>query len=112
VTTIPPSPIAVPAKAGTWVEWTAERVRRLRQYGWDDARQAHETGFNSRLDPLQAAILQAKLGYLDTDNTRRAVIAPQYELGLRGVPIKTPKSALTLSTFITFTSLPARSERL
>ena len=39
----------------------AERVRRLRQYGWDEARETHEAGVNSRLDPLQAAILQAKV---------------------------------------------------
>ena len=69
----------------------AERVRRLRQYGWDDTRQTHEAGFNSQLDPLQAAILQAKLPHLDADNVRRAAIAQQYEQGLRGLAIKTPK---------------------
>jgi dTDP-4-amino-4,6-dideoxygalactose transaminase len=68
----------------------AARVRRLRQYGWDDARDTHEPGLNSRLDPLQAAILQAKLPHLDTDNVRRAAIARQYEHGLRGLPITTP----------------------
>jgi dTDP-4-amino-4,6-dideoxygalactose transaminase len=69
----------------------AERVRRLRQYGWDNARQTQETGFNSRLDPLQAAILQAKLPHLDADNARRAAIARRYEQGLCGLPITTPK---------------------
>jgi dTDP-4-amino-4,6-dideoxygalactose transaminase len=69
----------------------AERVRRLRQYGWDDARQTHEAGLNSRLDPLQAAILQAKLPHLDTDNARRSTIAQRYERGLRGLPITIPK---------------------
>jgi dTDP-4-amino-4,6-dideoxygalactose transaminase len=69
----------------------AERLRRLRQYGWDDARQTHEAGLNSRLDPLQAAILHAKLPHLDTDNARRAAIARRYEHGLRGLPITTPK---------------------
>lgn len=68
----------------------ASRVRRLRQYGWDDARKTHEAGLNSRLDPLQAAILHAKLPYLDSDNVRRAAIARQYERGLRGLPIATP----------------------
>ena len=29
----------------------ATRVRRLRQYGWDDARVTHEVGVNSRLGP-------------------------------------------------------------
>jgi dTDP-4-amino-4,6-dideoxygalactose transaminase len=69
----------------------AERVRRLRQYGWDDARQTHEAGLNSRLDPLQAAILQAKLPHLDDDNARRGAIARRYERGLDGLPITTPK---------------------
>src|SRR5262249_31011877 len=69
----------------------AERVRRLRQYGWDDGRQTHEAGLNSRLDPLQAAILQAKLPHLDDDNARRGAIARRYERGLGGLPIATPK---------------------
>jgi dTDP-4-amino-4,6-dideoxygalactose transaminase len=67
----------------------AERVRRLRQYGWDDARQTHEAGLNSRLDPLQAAVLRVKLPHLDADNARRAAIARRYEHGLRGLPIRT-----------------------
>jgi dTDP-4-amino-4,6-dideoxygalactose transaminase len=69
----------------------AARVRRLRQYGWDDTRETHEAGLNSRLDPLQAAILQAKLPHLDADNARRAEIARRYERGLAGLPITTPK---------------------
>jgi len=68
----------------------AERVRRLRQYGWDDGRQTHEAGLNSRLDPLQAAILQAKLPHLDDDNARRGAIARHYERGLHGLPIMVP----------------------
>jgi dTDP-4-amino-4,6-dideoxygalactose transaminase len=69
----------------------AERVRRLRQYGWDDARQTHEAGLNSRLDPLQAAILQAKLPHLDAANSQRSAIAQRYERGLRGLPLTMPK---------------------
>ena len=66
-------------------------ARRLRQYGWDDARQTHEAGLNSRLDPLQAAILRAKLPHLDADNARRAVIARRYQRGLHGLPVTTVK---------------------
>jgi dTDP-4-amino-4,6-dideoxygalactose transaminase len=69
----------------------AERVRRLRQYGWDDGRQTREPGLNSRLDSLQAAILRAKLPYLDEDNARRGAIARRYERGLHGLPITTPR---------------------
>jgi dTDP-4-amino-4,6-dideoxygalactose transaminase len=69
----------------------AARVRRLRQYGWDDARETHEAGLNSRLDPLQAAILHAKLPHLDADNARRSAIARRYDVNLAGLPLVTPK---------------------
>ena len=69
----------------------AERVRRLRQYGWDDGRQTREPGLNSRLDPLQAGILRAKLPHLDEDNARRGAIARRYERGLEGLPVTVPR---------------------
>ncbi len=69
----------------------AERVGRLRQYGWDETRQTQEPGLNSRLDPLQAAILNAKLAHLDDDNARRAAIAQQYARGFQGLPVRSPK---------------------
>src|SRR5262249_4048229 len=72
----------------------AERVRRLRQYGWDDVRETQEAGLNSRLDPLQAAILHAKLPYLDANNARRVAIAQHYKSGLGGLPIGTPTECM------------------
>lgn len=68
----------------------ADRLRRLRQYGWDDARKTREAGVNSRLDELQAAILKAKLPALDADNTRRIALAARYDAGLAGLPVATP----------------------
>jgi len=68
----------------------AARVRRLRQYGWDEARKTHEVGRNSRLDPVQAAILAAKLPHLDADNARRAAIAARYDRGLAGLSFVVP----------------------
>lgn len=68
----------------------ASRVRRLRQYGWNESRETEEVGLNSRLDPLQAAILQVKLPYLDADNTRRRAIAQRYGDGLAGCPLVLP----------------------
>ncbi len=68
----------------------ASRVRRLRQYGWDDARQTEDVGLNSRLDPLQAAILDVKLPFLDGDNARRAAIAARYGAGLSALPLTPP----------------------
>lgn len=57
----------------------AERLRHLRQYGWDKAKLSQEAGVNSRLDELQAAILNVKLRYLDEDNAQRAVLADRYD---------------------------------
>ncbi len=68
----------------------AARVRRLRQYGWDESRKTHEVGRNSRLDPMQAAILAAKLPHLDADNARRGAIAARYDRGLAGLPFIVP----------------------
>jgi dTDP-4-amino-4,6-dideoxygalactose transaminase len=68
----------------------AARVRRLRQYGWDQARNTHEAGYNSRLDPLQAAILSVKLPHLDADNARRIAIAARYGEGLAGSFVTLP----------------------
>lgn len=69
----------------------AGRIRRLRQYGWDENRMTEEPGLNSRLDEIQAAILNVKLKSLDEDNARRREIAHMYNEGLAGLPIALPK---------------------
>ncbi len=70
----------------------AERVRRLRQYGWEDKyRVVHEHGRNSRLDEIQAAVLQVKLGWLDRENARRREIAAAYGAGIRNDAIIVPR---------------------
>ena len=57
----------------------AERVRLLRQYGWDRKyRVSLRGGQNSRLDELQAAVLRTRLGRLDELNKRRRSIADRY----------------------------------
>jgi len=68
----------------------AQRIRRLRQYGWDEKRTTDEPGLNSRLDEIQAAILNVKLKSLDEDNARRRGIAQLYNEGLAGLPIALP----------------------
>jgi len=63
----------------------AERLRRLRNYGSPE-KYVHETvGYNSRLDPLQAAVLGVKLSYLDEWNERRKAVAKAYA-ALDGAP--------------------------
>lgn len=68
----------------------AERLRQLRQYGWDNERESIHSGVNSRLDELQAAVLRVKLKHLDTDNTRRRQLADLYDERLRDLPITLP----------------------
>ena len=70
----------------------AKRVRQFRQYGWNETRETDDIGVNSRLDPLQAAILRVKLPHLDADNARRAAIARRYARGLAGLPLALPAS--------------------
>lgn len=64
----------------------AERLRRLRQYGWRVRDESVEEGLNSRLDELQAALLRVKLRHLDAWQTRRSALAARYNAGLAGVP--------------------------
>ena len=56
----------------------AARLQMLRNYGSKVKYVNEVCGFNSRLDPLQAAFLKVKLKYLDTWNQRRGVIAENY----------------------------------
>jgi dTDP-3-amino-3,4,6-trideoxy-alpha-D-glucose transaminase len=63
----------------------AERARRLRNYGSLTKYEFSELGINSRLDPLQAALLRTKLRVLSDWNARRARIAARYIQELAGV---------------------------
>lgn len=63
----------------------ASRLKALRNYG-SSAKYVHDTaGYNSRLDPLQAAVLRVKLKHLDEWNERRRSIAKRYLGELSGV---------------------------
>jgi dTDP-4-amino-4,6-dideoxygalactose transaminase len=64
----------------------ADKVRLLRNYGSQKKYYNEVKGYNSRLDPLQAAFLQVKLLYLDEWNKRRNNIAEFYLQNLRDVP--------------------------
>jgi len=79
-------------------EATAQKLARLRNYGQQNRYEHVETGFNSRLDPLQAAILCAKLPSLASENARRRAIADQYDQALapKGnvVPVPVPPGSV------------------
>ena len=68
----------------------AEKLKSLRQYGWNDNRESMFTGVNSRLDEIQAAILQVKLKYLAISNQKRLSIASKYNEAFLSLPIKLP----------------------
>jgi dTDP-4-amino-4,6-dideoxygalactose transaminase len=69
----------------------ATALREIREYGWRDRYVSARVGINTRLDPIQAAILGAKLPYLDDDNARREVIAARYDQGLARLPLALPR---------------------
>lgn len=56
----------------------AERVRALGNYGSKKKYVNEFQGLNSRLDELQAAFLDVKLKYIDTENQYRRQIAQRY----------------------------------
>ncbi|MDO8752772.1 MAG: DegT/DnrJ/EryC1/StrS family aminotransferase [Anaerolineales bacterium] len=68
----------------------AERMRMLRTHGWKKKYYSEEVGYNSRLDALQAAILQAKLSYVDSWNEKRREISRRYSEQLAPLGVVVP----------------------
>lgn len=56
----------------------ARMVRALANYGSDRRYHNIVCGYNSRLDPVQAAVLNVKLKYLEAENERRRAVANVY----------------------------------
>ena len=73
----------------------AEKIKSLRQYGWNEERESIMSGFNSRLDELQAAILRVKLQHLADDNAKRREIAQRYNAAFKDLPVTLPALAKT-----------------
>jgi dTDP-4-amino-4,6-dideoxygalactose transaminase len=71
----------------------SEKIKSLRQYGWNEKRESIIPGFNSRLDELQAAILRVMLQHLADDNAKRRAIALRYKEGFKNLPITLPSLA-------------------
>ncbi|WP_026734410.1 DegT/DnrJ/EryC1/StrS family aminotransferase [Fischerella sp. PCC 9605] len=72
----------------------AAKLRILKEHGQKNRYIHEEIGINSRLDAIQAAILQIKLRYLDIWNQQRQAIASRYHQFLRQVPGITPPQEL------------------
>jgi len=62
-----------------------DKLRRLRFYGIDANYHAEEEGYNSRLDEVQAALLDQRLAGIDAEVARRRAIAAHYREGLAGM---------------------------
>lgn len=74
----------------------AECLRTLRNHGQNADRQVVAFGFNSRLDNLQAALLNVNLLYFPGDIERRRQIAARYDVGFAdcaGLQLPIPPSS-------------------
>jgi len=63
---------------------TADNLRAIRNYGYKQRDYSVRLGLNSRLDPMQAAILRTKLPHVDSWNERRTSIAIKYSEAFNG----------------------------
>lgn len=63
-----------------------ERIRAIRAHGMRRRYYHDELGVNSRLDELQAAILNVKVPHLPKWNARRAALAAIYDAALANIP--------------------------
>lgn len=75
----------------------ADRLRMIANHGQECKYHHQRVGCNSRLDTLQAAVLEVKLNHLETFNAARIAVAHQYDAafesqdGLR-IPYRAPFS--------------------
>lgn len=76
-------------------EKLSETIRALANYGSIEKYVNSYKGLNSRLDEIQAAVLDVKLKYLDSENKQRRKIAERYcneiinpKIGLPNIPEK------------------------
>lgn len=70
---------------------TAEMVRMLLKHGGKDKYNVDHIGYNARLDTIQAAVLLAKMKFIDEFTEKRRAIARKYDIGLKDAKgVKTP----------------------
>lgn len=72
-------------------EELARTVRAVANYGSTKKYVFKYIGRNSRLDEIQAAVLDAKLKHLDEDNARRKEVARMYIEGIKNPAITLPE---------------------
>jgi dTDP-4-amino-4,6-dideoxygalactose transaminase len=91
----------------------AELVRALANYGSSQKYVFDYQGLNSRLDEVQAAVLNVKLKYLNTDNQQRREVAKYYIANIKHPDIILPKvSDWNAHVFHIFPILTSRRNEL
>ena len=75
----------------TYDDELADVIRAIGNYGSRHKYTNDYLGLNSRLDEIQAAVLRAKLKYLDADNQRRREIAQYYLENIKNPNIILPR---------------------
>jgi dTDP-4-amino-4,6-dideoxygalactose transaminase len=88
----------------------AQQARLLRNHGWSDGRH-HCLGHNSRMDELQACLLNAALDDFPAAITRRQTIATRYLAAWSGCPMRLPRDAAGHAWNYFVVALPERRER-
>ena len=73
-------------------EELAQKIRALANYGSHKKYENIYQGINSRLDEIQAAVLDVKLKYLDSDNAKRKEIAQYYLQNIKNPLISLPQT--------------------
>ena len=68
----------------------ADTIRALANYGSQEKYVFKYTGRNSRMDEIQAAVLDVKLRHLDEDNDARRIIADIYYKGIKNPLVTLP----------------------
>jgi len=92
-------------------EELADKIRLLRNHGQRTKEDLACFGFNSRLDNLQAAILNVKLKYLPQWIERRREVARIYHRGLSSLPsLKLPPPPQLQGSFDTYNSYVVRAQ--
>lgn len=72
-------------------EALAQVLRSIANYGFSEKYVATYKGRNSRLDEVQAAVLDVKLAYLDKENQKRVDIAHAYYQNIKNENVRLPK---------------------
>lgn len=72
----------------------AKIIRALGNYGSEKKYVFNMRGLNSRIDEIQAALLNEKLPYLDSENSRRRILAEKYFKAISNPHVCLPETSL------------------